>query len=354
MHSSLPLKTTPKTTQRPLATNSIPIPIKMNVLNQQIISPAHPTMSATDLLRAFENDPNDMPPLLYGESYHIGYEPLTEELAFSHPIIGSHQFNAAMGNTNSIGQIRLPRGQLTCDRIVKLIHKFINCTKGISVQLPKFQRVMDINSIMPKRALYYSNIRYALYGGDTAFFTIHMQAYKYKEDQVYKEYVQIDVNFNLGIRSMRKLLTDNLRVYLESNGSVFNRVGGVDRRNILPSEDDIECEYTGDTGFVRPPQFIKKYSAVDEGVNSVFDAPPKPFAHSSLSNRQVLSLKMPEPEPELSPPLSKPKLTRMTNDTAAAAAPKSNHQCNEIDAMFSISNEANMVGPSIDPLHSMK
>ena len=350
----------------------------MNVSNQQIPS---------DLIRAFENDPNAMIPLLPGESYHIGYEPLTEELAFSHPVQGSPAtFNAnPLGTAMNISPIRIPRGQLSSDRIVKLIHKFINCTNGADIQLPKHKHVPDVMSLMPTRALYYAKLRYALYGGDTVFLTIYVQACKYRND----EYIQVSVDYNRGLRAVGRLFSENLKNYLESDGSVFTRVGWHDRKGIVACGSDIMAEITGETGYVH--QRIKKYSAVDEVQ---FDAPP------------VLSLMMPEPEteeelpptlhsPSKPPPsvslenhsiptlilrsgiVQKPTLTR---DSNAIKEPLNDNnvtlnQCQEIDAMFSIyspskppslenhsiptlilrsgivHNEANLPGPYIDPLN---
>ncbi len=275
-----------------------------------------------------------MVPLLSGESYHIGYEPLTEDLAFSRPVtVSSFDSSKVTGFMVGALPIRIPRGKIPCDRIVQLIHKFINCTNGAEIIMPKYHIVPDVKTVMPMRAIYYAKLRYALFGGDTAFLTIHVQACKSRDG----EYVEVSIDYNRGMRSIVGLFSDNLRVYLESDGSVFNRVRAQDRRGILATGYDIMAEDTGDTGYVHHQ--IKKYSAIDECIHSVFDAPK-------------LSLMMPEPEPEPEEDpvvLPKPKLSR--DSATGESLNQYNVNCQEIDDAFSISGIVLDTPYSIDPLN---
>lgn len=285
-----------------------------------------------------KTDPNAMIPLLPGESYHLGYEPIAEELAFDPPyIIFELPFV-----TNSMFKpkfpIRIPRGRISHERLVMLIHKFISCTRGATRLVPKNPMATEREMLvapMPSKSLYYTNIRYCMTYGETAYITIQMHGIKVDE----REYLQVTTTVTRGLGMVEGLFLKNLTDFLESDGTVFNVVTGRELSGIMAQEDDeLDNEINGDAAriFIKP----SKQQAND---------PPKP---------PKLSLIMPEPEPEPAPTTSCPEFLAMPTLVRTTNA---DHDCKmdstfytiqkyqtDIDSLFTISGES--YGKSINVL----
>jgi len=356
-----------------------------------------------------ETDPNAMIPLLPGESYHIGYEGITEDLAFNprHVGSGSPSFDpSAPKRQHEYMPIRIPRGRISCDRLVMLIHKFITLTRGAVKKVPKHELSAVDMIDRPRRSLYYANIRYSVLFGDTCELTVRMNAYKYRDE----EYVQVTVDYNRGLSSVLVIFLENLRTYLESDGAVFRRVDARDVRKIdVSEEDDLIEENDGDTQRIRmkPSEDLKRkqtYAGSAANPHPAYLASPAAYREHyaklnstksaptvSIFNTQPafslmpkLSLVMPfdlrdslrcaaeispanprtpttscpafyaEPEPdqEEDPALPIPVLTRSTNAAPENVIPSNNLTYQDIDAMFSIvgGDVPNNAAASVDPL----
>jgi len=313
-----------------------------------------------------KTDPNAMIPLLPGESYHLGYEPIGEELAFDPPyIIFELPFV-----TNSMFKpkfpIRIPRGRISHERLVMLIHKFISCTRGATRLVPKNPMATEREMLvapMPRKSLYYANIRYCMTYGETAYITIQMHGIKVDA----REYLQVTTTVTRGLGMVEGLFLKNLTDFLESDGTVFNVVTGHELSGIMAQEDDeLDNEINGDAAriFIKPSEqqayaqssfsfdapashllkisdLLPSFTSHSKSVNPIVSDPPKP---------PKLSLIMPEPEPE--PALLMPALVRTTN---------ADHDCKmdstfytiqkyqtDIDSLFTISGES--YGKSINVL----
>lgn len=326
-----------------------------------------------------ETDPNAMIPLLPGESYHIGYEGITEDLAFNprHVGSGSPPFDpSAPKRQHEYMPIRIPRGRISCDRLVMLIHKFITLTRGAVKKVPKHELSAVDMIDRPRRSLYYANIRYSVLFGDTCELTVRMNAYKYRDE----EYVQVTVDYNRGLSSVLVIFLENLRTYLESDGAVFRRVDARDVRKIdVSEEDDLIEENDGDTQRIRmkPSEDLKRketYAGSAANPHPAYLASPAAYREHyaklnatksaptvSIFNTQPafslmpkLSLVMPEPEPdqEEDPALPIPVLTRSTNAAPENVIPSNNLSYQDIDAMLSIvgGDVPNNAAASVDPL----
>ena len=104
--------------------------------------------SETTLLRSpleLVDEPDEMIPLLPGESIHLGYIPIDEDAAFRHELL-PHQI--------SITHFRMPRGKITFERLSSLIHKFISINLAVDVLVPKREWVNDV----VKRLIYQTKV----------------------------------------------------------------------------------------------------------------------------------------------------------------------------------------------------
>jgi hypothetical protein len=233
---------------------TIPIPINMSIFQSLSSIP-----NSTPPYR-IENDPTAMIPLLPGESLHVGYIPLTEEEAFNIKTKYNLALISQLGSNPTGLPILIPREKIPHERLLGLIHKFISCTPGATILMPKYTDPRRC----PTKALYYASIRYCLYNGLTTYMTVHMTAISQKGEDQY----HIEVICNYGQRAVKNQFIENLRIFLDSDGATFIRATHRDTRVDYDQEEEFDNEDNGETGYQisRPPRKVTAATTVAAAV----------------------------------------------------------------------------------------
>jgi len=231
-----------QTNTQPNSNFTIPIPSNMSLFQSLSSIP-----KSTPPYK-IENDPTAMIPLLPGESLHVGYIPLTEEEGFKiKTIYRSDLYSQPIGLP-----IVIPREKIPHERLLGLIHKFISCTPGATILMPKYTD----SRRGPTKALYYANIRYCLYNGLTSYMNVHMTAISQNGEDHYR----IDVICNYGQRAVKNKFIENLRIFLDSDGATFIRATLRDTPVDYDQEEEFDNEDNGETGYciTRPPRKVQQ------------------------------------------------------------------------------------------------
>jgi len=97
------------------------------------------------------SNPDFKPPLLSGESIHLGYTAITEQEAFENPTTNIRWFPSS--------SILIPRGQYSIDTIIDRIRKVILCSDAVDVVVPKCKFVpIPFEKSLYKTTLHYSYV----------------------------------------------------------------------------------------------------------------------------------------------------------------------------------------------------
>ena len=246
-----------------------------------------PGVSLYRSINEADKDPNEMIPLLPGESIHIGYLPISEEDAFAltcedesstacaiNPrppalvprfgVIANYkpELRIEMG-FSKIKSFLSPRGAISCDRIALLIHKFNYLNWGVRTFTPKRE---SLNTYVPK-SIYGSLVDFKTFRGKRAEMSITVRALvQTTEDAETAQFIEIEVYRISGSCQIHQLYANSLESYIRSNGSesafITQTVENTTRwsapmewkKKQLPTDDDSDAESSldGERGYVRP------------------------------------------------------------------------------------------------------
>ena len=236
-------------------------------------------------------DPNEMIPLLPGESIHIGYLPISEEDAFANY---EPDLRFEMG-FSKIKSFLLPRGAISCDRIALLIHKFNYLNWGVRTFTPKRE---SLNTYVPK-SIYGSLVDFKTFRGKRATMSITVRALSQPtEDGETAQFIEIEVYRISGSCQIHQLYANSLESYIRSNGSesafISQTVENTTRwrapiewkKQQLPTDDDSDTESSldGERGYVRP---VATRRFVDEDEDDDLSPRPRPsISVQAYSNAQ--------------------------------------------------------------------
>jgi hypothetical protein len=171
-------------------------------------------------------NPDVDPPLLYGESIHIGYTPITEYEAF---------YNSVYTDKLALSHFAVPRGgSISAEKIIMLIRNVVLSTDELQAIIPKNVHF----SKEPKcRLIYYSNLIYTCFDnyGNHRFAKFNISIF-------------VSASINSSIVEAHHLIGDSrismscystIRDYVTSNGATVRRVPVPDFT--IGFEDQYEC-----------------------------------------------------------------------------------------------------------------
>jgi hypothetical protein len=210
-----------------------------------------PGVSLYRSINEADKDPNEMIPLLPGESIHIGYLPISEEDAFAN-FKPSTRFE--FGSLSKKKSFLLPRGEISCDRIAQLIHKFNYLNWGVRTFTPKRE---SLNTYVPK-SIYESLVDFKTFRGKRAEMSITVRALaKTTEDGDTAQFVEIEIYRISGSCQIHQLYANSLESYIRSDGAesafISQTIENATRWSAPTADDsDTESSLDGERGYVRP------------------------------------------------------------------------------------------------------
>jgi hypothetical protein len=219
-----------------------------------------PGVSLYRSINEADKDPNEMIPLLPGESIHIGYLPISEEDAFAN-FKPNTRFE--FDSLSKIKSFLLPRGTISCDRIALLIHKFNYLNWGVRTFTPKRE---SLNTYVPE-SIYGSLVDFKTFRGKRAEMSITVRALvKTAEDTETTQSIEIEVYRISGSCQIHQLYANSLESYIRSDGAesafISQTIENTTRwsapvewkKRQLPTDDDSDTESSldGERGYVRP------------------------------------------------------------------------------------------------------
>jgi hypothetical protein len=228
-----------------------------------------------------DKNPNEMIPLMPGESMHIGYEPISEEDAFLN--IKRDEFRVVYSFCK-LKSFQIKRGDISCDRLAQLIRKF-NCLNwGVQTIIPKSE---ELNSFAQK-FIYNSMVDFKTFRGKRATMSIVVRPIiKRTEDLesgVVHQFVEVEIFRLSGSIQVFQLYSDSLEDYIRSDGikSAF----------ILQTVENT-------THWANPPVYKKHKTIDDSDSESSLDGEMgcvKPFRRATESDDEL----SPKPRPLIS------------------------------------------------------
>lgn len=266
--------------------------------------PAFPLWSLSDpgvepyrLIQNADKNPNEMIPLLPGESIHIGYEPISEEDAFVS--FNPEDYRIAF-SVCKLYSFQIRRGFIPCDRLARLIHKFNCLNYGIQIIMPKRE---TFDSFV-QTDIYRSNVDFKTFRGKRATMTVTIRAVvKPSEDLesgIADHFVEIEIFRNSGSVQVYQLYSTALEAYIRSNGTesafisqtVENtthwKMPLAHKTHKTIDDSDSESSLDGERGYVKPFCLaLDNREALSVTLNCDGDSSPTP--------RRPLSVKMNRP-----------------------------------------------------------
>lgn len=177
--------------------------------------------------------PDVMIPLLPGESIHLGYTPISEEDAFATKRVFPLRL--------AVSHFRIPRGKVSVDRVITLIHRFTAINDAVDVIVPKRE---NINS-EPAKHLYKSKVAHTWRQRRA---TIGIQLFALPESDEFA----VEVNREYGSVTAHRMFFHTLEKYVLSDGQFYPLILpiSVDRDKLT---DNLTRQYIHNNIETRPP-----------------------------------------------------------------------------------------------------
>jgi hypothetical protein len=150
------------------------------------------------------------PPLLTGVSVHMGYEPISEEEAFLHPV---------SEDSLPASRFTLPRGQFSVDKIINYVRKVVFTTSDIHEIAPK-NTIYEFQ--ITNKSLYNSTLLYTTFDeyGNHRFAEFNVRLTAVQEP----ESIAVVATHLRGDTRISMAFFQTLREYALNNGTTFQKV----------------------------------------------------------------------------------------------------------------------------------